>query len=564
MAYIPFLTNTGQDFILSDSVQYYVTGNVDDTFTITLYQNTAEKIRVDKTSYLTQVSTLTGALRDRCSLVNPVIMIEQTSLPTFNYVYIEAFNRYYFVGAIDSVRFGLWQITLDCDVLMTYKDGILGLTTTVSRNQTVYDPFIYDRKALKRIDKKYTIIDGIDDEAVIFNTPTTFSLDTYGRDGDFLSRYRYVVTSAVHGTISAPNGAMPMWTTFPCNFKYLLNEKQLGQAMYNINGISLTAIANIFSNNPIESILSIKAYPFDFYHLNGDTWSSDRQGLMMFGNYDASIVSGNVFYFDAYATEHNEFDILNCYIPKSRTTWKDYTATYSLYAPFYGFINIPAEELIGRYFRVKYVIDFNTGLCLCKIGYATNGTFADFTETMKFSFNIGIDIPVSSTNWNDVIRHSLETGLLLMGASSFGVTTSIGAIETDGNTGATNAPLEHTGSFPNVFIKKKDLAQITASAEERSVSHMVRGNNGGNAAYDIRSSGSPYFIKETPDYFYPTNYAKEQGYPLYDTYQLSNLHGYTECINVKITGAGFASALEPEVDEIKLNLESGVILPINP
>ena len=114
------------------------------TFTITLYQNTTENNRVDKTNYLTSVGSINGTLRSECSIIKPSIIIAQESLPTFNYVYIPTFSRYYFVTGITSVNFGLWRIELSTDVLMTYKDGIESLTAIIARQENDYNDNLID------------------------------------------------------------------------------------------------------------------------------------------------------------------------------------------------------------------------------------------------------------------------------------------------------------------------------------------------------------------------------------------------------------------------------------
>lgn len=114
------------------------------TFEMNLYQNIAENNRVDKTDYLTSVGSLFGALRAECSILKPSIIIEQEELPAFNYVYIGAFNRYYFVTGITSVAYRMWRIELTTDVLMTYKDGIALLTAIIARQENDYNDNLID------------------------------------------------------------------------------------------------------------------------------------------------------------------------------------------------------------------------------------------------------------------------------------------------------------------------------------------------------------------------------------------------------------------------------------
>ena len=136
--------NISTDFTFYEVYQRYQPPKT--TFDLSLYQNTAETNRVDKSPYLSPVSTLSGALRERCSLVSPVLTIEYPKVPDFNYVYIEAFGRYYFVTGVVSVRYNLWEISLECDVLMTYKDKLLECEAFIDRNENTFNPLIVDRR----------------------------------------------------------------------------------------------------------------------------------------------------------------------------------------------------------------------------------------------------------------------------------------------------------------------------------------------------------------------------------------------------------------------------------
>lgn len=112
---------------------------------IQLYQCTAETNRVDKTDYLALLDTITGTMRDTISVTNMSIEIEYP-IPTFNYVYIPLFNRYYFVDDISSVVYGVWSVALSVDVLMSYKDTIKTLEAFVDRSQSNYNLKVIDNK----------------------------------------------------------------------------------------------------------------------------------------------------------------------------------------------------------------------------------------------------------------------------------------------------------------------------------------------------------------------------------------------------------------------------------
>ncbi len=107
--------------------------------TITLYQSVSENVTVNKN--LTELATLTGSLREESPVLDPVIMVEglEAYLATANYAYIPEFNRYYFITGVESIRTGLWTISLHVDVLYTYRDQIKANNAIIERNEIEYD-----------------------------------------------------------------------------------------------------------------------------------------------------------------------------------------------------------------------------------------------------------------------------------------------------------------------------------------------------------------------------------------------------------------------------------------
>ena len=120
--------------------------NNDGVFDIIFYKNSAELNRVDKTQHLHSMATISGVLRDECSIIEPAIIIERDTIPTFNYAYIPILNRYYFITNITSIRKNLWEVEMEVDVLMTYKDAIYRTYAFVDRNEIEYNKNIIDKK----------------------------------------------------------------------------------------------------------------------------------------------------------------------------------------------------------------------------------------------------------------------------------------------------------------------------------------------------------------------------------------------------------------------------------
>ncbi len=99
---------------------------------IVLYVCTSERQAINKT--IGSAATFTGSLRGESSVINPSFMIETANPTGFNYCYIQAFSRYYFITNITSVRNGLWRIDCSVDVLMSFRNQILALNVIVDRS----------------------------------------------------------------------------------------------------------------------------------------------------------------------------------------------------------------------------------------------------------------------------------------------------------------------------------------------------------------------------------------------------------------------------------------------
>ena len=111
-------------------------------FEIQCFWNKSDNNVVNK--QLTPVINLTGTLRNESEVVNPTILMEIDDPNKFNYLYIAAFKRYYYITDRNSVRNGLVEVSAHCDVLMTYKAQFLALPAVISRNTHDYNVYLPD------------------------------------------------------------------------------------------------------------------------------------------------------------------------------------------------------------------------------------------------------------------------------------------------------------------------------------------------------------------------------------------------------------------------------------
>lgn len=89
-----------------------------------------------------------GVLKDECSIVDPVILVERENPINANYAFIGAFRRYYYIKDIVAYRSNsnatLWEITMHTDVLRTFSEGILNSPAIIGRSSTKFNMYLND------------------------------------------------------------------------------------------------------------------------------------------------------------------------------------------------------------------------------------------------------------------------------------------------------------------------------------------------------------------------------------------------------------------------------------
>ena len=103
--------------------------------TIKLYETKSDRKQVTKELDLKM--TTSCVLKEACSIERPTLLITTpTNISKYNYLYIEDFGRYYYIMDIVSVRNGLWEVSTQVDVLMSFANDIKQCTGIISRQES--------------------------------------------------------------------------------------------------------------------------------------------------------------------------------------------------------------------------------------------------------------------------------------------------------------------------------------------------------------------------------------------------------------------------------------------
>lgn len=125
---------------------------------IVFYKTTDTNNTVPKTK--TEIATLTGTLKEACSITSPVIRVNRNTndtILTANYAYIAKFNRYYFINDI-VVDGQFFIVSCKCDVLDSFWDEWKNSNQCIDRQETQFNVNLQDPLLPITSEKKYKAV----------------------------------------------------------------------------------------------------------------------------------------------------------------------------------------------------------------------------------------------------------------------------------------------------------------------------------------------------------------------------------------------------------------------
>ena len=256
--------------------------------------------------------------------------------------------------------------------------------------------------------------------------------------------------------------------------------------------------------NPLDIIMGLYMYPFI---IPAESRKEVRAGNVLTGVI-MGVPDSQIF----------EFDCGTIPVPKFYGAYLDHDpfTKCDIFLPYCGTFSLAMDDIVGKAVNVKYRVDLLTGACVAYI-------IVDGSLKYSFTGMCAINIPISSRSFE-------STFSAIMGVASSALTGGVTAIGT-----ATSVASGVMQGKPNI---------------QRS------GNMSGNSGY--LGVQHPYFVFTVPRVAIPDEQNKFKGYPIYASYLLSELSGYTEIEKIHLSNVGVAT--EFEKDKIIGLLEKGVIL----
>ncbi len=520
-----------------------------------LYQNSAERNRLNKLNYLFNSINIQGILRSQTSIITPSLLIDARTLINVaesngidvidsnnveiiqkiiekinvcNYCYIPNFNRYYFITDIISVNQDLWQLNMTCDVLMSYKDQILNLSGFISRNENEYNIFIEDDLMNFQYDKE---IQYVNLDALALSTITKMSSQPN-------TSWNNAIIAYLTDNDIKYSGSAKQLDKLPPITSYASGSNMSTQYMTGPTGIIYDLAKNVYKVDTLLTyIKNIMVYPFDIPSVADSSVTTIKIGTTNYNltdtfkyplQYPGRLIIAD-FYMASAVLIDNSFRVYSPY------------STYEFYIPYVGYIQLSYEAIADSRIKIFYVVNYEDGSAYAYIYNQTSNVILYSGQC-----NIGVKISLSSTNTLEINNQktalALNAGINLIGSAvSFGMGVATGRVASIGM-GISRATYT-IGKTVSSWNQLYDQGKVGISSAVEGLSNI---------------QNCHLKITRTKPVGYDTNYFHLHGRPLNAYKKLSDLSGMTVVNDIHLEG--LTNAFENEKNQIDTILKSGIIL----
>ena len=333
---------------------------------------------------------------------------------------------------------------------------------------------------------------------------------------------------------------------------YILSRRRVDALIhYTMSEDFLEDLTLIFGV-PTDNFISLRMYPFDIVKLNPSIPFVD--GHILVGNHDSNItallfpnISSLYFY-----------KLGQLYFEQKTFDYRDFNpfTKYELYLPFYGYVEIDYNKYWKKNIAIWYGMNYQTGSATIFLIEVESGRVIE-----NYECQIGVDIPIGSTNYNQIMTN------ITSGALKNIFSVAIGG-------GISASASEDMIGYYSRRKKKGDAERVrnlkadSKSAFGSEISSVIEGLNIPTLSGSVMNGVSGYngfysplkcHLKITRTKFLdPDNYNHNYGRPCMRTFKLNELKGYTKVSEVHIEGV---PATDNEIEMIDAALKQGVLLP---
>lgn len=451
--------------------------------------------------------------------IDDVSILEDISILKCNYIYIEDFNRYYYVSDIVILNNRIYRFILFEDVLMSLKNEFLKLDGIVARNEFTYNINIEDEK----------------EPFEFYQNTIEYNLGNNGLFNTILdpASTNYYISTIEKGASYDGNSIQGIDSNLPA-VRYTVAginkfKKAYATTVVNVNNLADSIVDHEDYGTFIASLI---AYPFNIETDN---------------NYE-NLTLGNTLIPDVLVWPCK--DSQSKYYKAASFRWNDYNiargflayepySKYEIYLPYYGYIELKSSDFKDSTIDIYYSFDYENGTAKINVLNSTKNYIIK-----SVTANIGVKISISRTNNQELSDEKTQLAI----KSTISGLAGVAQIAAGAYTG--NAFLV-AGGAQALTSTAIDISSKLNMMHEKAQTSNNTGLEGLYGSQNVKLKFTRYVTKE------PSNYAKIYGRPLNNRAFLSDLHGYTVVSDIHLDNM---DATKEELDELKSLLKTGVVL----
>lgn len=427
-------------------------------------------------------TTLTCQLKDQTNMVNPTLIINAVPAnwsSIWNYAYIAAFNRYYFINNWRWLN-GLWECDLICDVLASFKTEIGNLSEFVLRSSNTYNGQIVDMQYPTTAETRVNA-------AALTNRFKT----VYGMG--------YYVLGVISNDSSSAQGAITYYQMSAAQLA-ALKEYMMSDTFLADQGLNLQTITDVLPNellktlyDPYKYIASCIWMPFELSAIPASLKHSEAIAFGWWEPTDSGTnIVGNRIVADGYvATFTERVSVLGHPQRFDRGVFLDHSpfADRMLFYPPFGSIPINDDSIIGGDFiRIELTVDMVLGDSVLTIYHdrpTGNDNYTNMGVIARVAAPLGVPIQLAQT--------TIDVNGSITAAETFAIQGTVSAFI--GNTAKSD------GSFGGFLSTLWETGKAGVSSAVSAIGDVIQ-----NPVGQLQTSGSngslaqyctlPYFVQK--------------------------------------------------------------------
>lgn len=535
-----------------DNIIYLMTEwvgiDIDGLTSMICYLQNCDNDELNKT--LTPITIIQGKFKSVLALKSLAIDVQDYDFG-YNYIYINAIHRYYYVDSVEMVTKDLKRLHLREDVLMSWATLIRAQNAFITRYENSDEDFLVDVR--RPVEDKLTV-EYIIPTATATGSFKNTTLKTNVESNHFKIMVDTIVAEygAVQNDYSAPSGlSLPSFTSLRSN-----NEFVQFIAMEQLQYLTNALVKQDSFRGFVNSIVLLPFDAYDAYHTI-DATNGIRTSILQANEHvlcddglfhkPNAIPSGvyQVVCKDTTLSASPYFIIADFTLNAVNNNYLDYEpyTTWEIYVPFVSWVKLSANEIVGKRLIVYYILDYKSGM---GTAYIYNVTDQKLLWSSNCQFGIKLDLV--TTNEQEITRQKQANELnMILGLMSSALSIGVGV--------ATENPVAIAGGVLSA-------GKTIAGAVNSNMMLFERAQISFGTAEGVFHSPLDVCIRRS--YHKPINittniYQRMQGKPYNQYTAMTTLTGYVEVGDILFDLKGY-NIFQDEVTEIVSLLKNGVIM----